>query len=100
MINNGYTILNFGYGGLEFQVEADAENEYVIGINKVAIWNNKDKRYVEVSVDDSSEFMDTFEDSLQEAYREYLEDLEIAAAEERMDCEREEKALENWNKNN
>ena len=100
MANNEYTILNFGYGGLEFQVEADIENEYVIGVNRVSVWCGKDKKYVEVCVDDSSEFMDTFEDSLQEAYREYLEDLEIAVAEMRMDSEKEERALENWEKNN
>lgn len=99
MFDDDLKTIEFTYGGLTFEVDAEIENEYVVGVQDVRVWTN-DKKYVQANCVDSIEFLDTFNDQLQEAYQRYLEDLEIAAAEMRMDCEKEERALENWEKNN
>lgn len=100
MFDEEHTVLNFEYGCMSFQVDVTVENEYVVGVNKVEIWCGKDKGYVEVDISDNWKFLNNFNDQLQDAYQTYLEDLEIAAAEMRMDCEKEEEALQNWEKNN
>lgn len=83
--------LEFDYGGLNFIVEAEIFDDnpaFVEDVNSVEI-RTPSGDYMLAEFDEK-EFIDIFQDILDEKAQEYMRDLAIAYAEMRADARREE----------
>lgn len=72
------TELELSIGGINYIVQVDVEDNYVIGVCGVSVYNGEIYTdIVSMTGEDTEKFFETYEDQLNEAYQSHL----IAAAE-------------------
>ena len=62
--------LEIKIGGITYEVEADVDDESVVGVMSVAIWDNKNRKEIEVPMTNKEreEFYERYQDDLNDKY--------------------------------
>lgn len=80
--------LEMKIGGLDYSLEIDVDEDYVVGVNKVSVFDGKIYFPIDMNKKELADFYDFYEDYLNESWQ----DRKIALAE---CC-----AEENWERSN
>ena len=62
--------LEIKIGGITYEVEVDVDEECVVGVMSVNIWDNKNKKEIEVpmTIKELNEFYERYQDDLNDKY--------------------------------
>ena len=62
--------LEIKIGGITYEVEVDVDEESVVGVMSVNIWDNKNKKEIEVpmTIKELNEFYERYQDDLNDKY--------------------------------
>lgn len=62
--------LEIKIGGITYEVEVDVDDESVVGVMSVAIWDNKNRKEIEVPMTNTEleEFYERYQDDLNDKY--------------------------------
>lgn len=82
-------MLTFAVGGIDYLVEVDFEDKMVTAVNSVKIWDGDYYRPIEMDDEQLSDFFYTYRDNINEAYDDYLQDIENDYYEDNFEIERE-----------
>lgn len=70
-------ILDFKTGGISYNVEIEAEDEYVVGVYSVEVWDGEEYLPINMTESELEDFYEKYVDDLNEAYESH----QIAMAE-------------------
>ncbi len=81
--------LEIKIGGITYELEIDVDEECVVGVFSVAIWDTKNRKEIDVpmSGEELQEFFERYQDELNEAYTDEKAARAQLAAEERLERE-------------
>lgn len=81
--------LTFTVGGIDYLVDAELEDESVVAVYSVEIWDGEFYRPIEMDDEQLSDFYDTYRDNMNEAYDDYLQAIKDDYYEDKFERERE-----------
>lgn len=81
--------LEIKIGGITYELEIEVDEECVVGVFSVAIWDTKNRKEIDVPMSgkELQEFFERYQDELNEAYKDEKAARAQLAAEERLERE-------------
>lgn len=76
------TIILARIGGLSYKIRVEIEENYVTSVDKVWVSTKEGMFETDMSQEEKQEFFEYYEDQLNEAYQEHLEDIKEQAFED------------------
>lgn len=74
--------LEFKLGGINYKCEVDIDDEYVVGVFSVEVWDGGAYLSVDMTDDELEEFYDMYEGALNQAYQDHKTAMAEVAAED------------------